>query len=263
MLDLAQASLEGAAGCEVTSVAQWPVKTQSASTVLMASVPPISCAWAMPTLDTAATPASDLTAFDGANLNDRGPTLSLFGVERESATLRKARGAFFTPVELCECVVEWAIRSPEDVVLEPSCGEVAFLLSAGTRLRALGFGLCDCSNRRRGVELRAHCHASHAKEGGRKAHVVTNTLALRASPPLRATCTRGPMMRRRSGSEGAAGAAAGRWGRRFHCRPLFAAPTPSSIESMSLSFRSTAARPSKAAPPTQWAYSANGQHHVE
>lgn len=121
----------------------------------MASVPPISYAWAMPTLDTAATPANDLTASDGAKPSDRGQTLSLFEVERESATLRKARGAFFTPAELCDYVVEWAIRSPEDVVLEPSCGEAAFLLSAGTRLRALGSRRLDCSGQLQGVELHA------------------------------------------------------------------------------------------------------------
>jgi len=53
------------------------------------------------------------------------------------AELRKARGAFFTPPELCDYIVEWAVRSPGDEVLEPSCGEAAFLLSAGARLKAL------------------------------------------------------------------------------------------------------------------------------
>lgn len=41
--------------------------------------------------------------------------------------LRKARGAFFTPPELCRYMAEWAIRAPTDRVLEPSCGEAAFL----------------------------------------------------------------------------------------------------------------------------------------
>jgi adenine-specific DNA methylase len=53
------------------------------------------------------------------------------------AGLRKARGAFFTPPELCDYVVEWAIRDAGDVVLEPSCGEAAFLVSAGARLARL------------------------------------------------------------------------------------------------------------------------------
>lgn len=51
---------------------------------------------------------------------------------------RKARGAFFTPAEICDFVTAWAVRSPSDRVLEPSCGEAAFLISAGERLRALG-----------------------------------------------------------------------------------------------------------------------------
>ena len=56
----------------------------------------------------------------------------------DTAELRKARGAFFTPVELCKFVCEWAVRSSSDRVLEPSCGEAAFMLAAGKRLRDLG-----------------------------------------------------------------------------------------------------------------------------
>lgn len=51
---------------------------------------------------------------------------------------RKARGAFFTPSELTDFIVDWAIRSPFDRVLEPSCGEAAFLVAASNRLRKLG-----------------------------------------------------------------------------------------------------------------------------
>jgi len=56
----------------------------------------------------------------------------------DSPTLRKTRGAFFTPPHLCDFVVEWAVRSSSERVLEPSCGEAAFLTSAGRRLRTLG-----------------------------------------------------------------------------------------------------------------------------
>ena len=51
---------------------------------------------------------------------------------------RKARGAFFTPPELADFLAGWAVRSPRDRVLDPSCGEAALLLAAGRRLRALG-----------------------------------------------------------------------------------------------------------------------------
>jgi adenine-specific DNA-methyltransferase len=55
----------------------------------------------------------------------------------DTAPLRKARGAFFTPEPLARYVTDWAVRSVEDKVLEPSCGEAAFLLSAVDRLAAL------------------------------------------------------------------------------------------------------------------------------
>jgi adenine-specific DNA-methyltransferase len=51
---------------------------------------------------------------------------------------QKARGAFFTPVEVCDHLTRWAVRSAEDLVLEPSAGEAAFLLSAVRRLTELG-----------------------------------------------------------------------------------------------------------------------------
>lgn len=56
----------------------------------------------------------------------------------DSAERRKARGAFFTPAAIAQYVTRWAVRSSSDTVLEPSCGEAAFLLPAGRHLRDLG-----------------------------------------------------------------------------------------------------------------------------
>lgn len=56
----------------------------------------------------------------------------------DSAEQRKSRGAFFTPPELCSFVADWCVRDRTDKVLEPSCGEAAFLLAAGQRLRRVG-----------------------------------------------------------------------------------------------------------------------------
>ena len=67
--------------------------------------------------------------------------------------MRKARGAFFTPPGLCDYVVRWAIRDCDDRVLEPSCGEAAFLLSSGRRLRDLGQAAPDCAGQLHGTEL--------------------------------------------------------------------------------------------------------------
>jgi adenine-specific DNA-methyltransferase len=51
---------------------------------------------------------------------------------------RKSRGAFFTPPSIAVLLTEWAIRDESDRVLEPSCGEAAFLSAAVGRLRSLG-----------------------------------------------------------------------------------------------------------------------------
>lgn len=79
---------------------------------------------------------------------------------RDTAELRKARGAFFTPPALSDFIACWAIRSTEDRVLEPSSGEAAFLLSAAARLDALGAP--RGSDRLTGVEL--HTDSARAAE---------------------------------------------------------------------------------------------------
>jgi len=57
----------------------------------------------------------------------------------DSALLRKARGAFFTPEPIAEHLAAWAIQDdPNAVVMDPTCGDGVFLLAAGRRLRALG-----------------------------------------------------------------------------------------------------------------------------
>lgn len=87
---------------------------------------------------------------DVVRVRDYRPIMRPGSAIVDSRELRKARGAFFTPPELCRYMAEWAIRAPTDRVLEPSCGEAAFLVAAAERLTALGVapaeGLC-------GVEL--------------------------------------------------------------------------------------------------------------
>lgn len=51
-------------------------------------------------------------------------------LQPDTAALRKGRGAFFTPDRIADYVIRWAVRSLDDRVLEPSCGEAAFLLAA-------------------------------------------------------------------------------------------------------------------------------------
>lgn len=70
----------------------------------------------------------------------------------DTAALRKARGAFFTPPEIASFIAQWAVRSRADRVLEPSCGEAAFLVPAASRLALLGANLTE-DTLLHGVEL--------------------------------------------------------------------------------------------------------------
>ncbi len=64
----------------------------------------------------------------------------------DTAELRKARGAFFTPEPIARYITDWGVRSTSDNILEPSCGEASFLLAAVDRLSSL-------APRRRGKKL--------------------------------------------------------------------------------------------------------------
>lgn len=67
--------------------------------------------------------------------------------------VQKDRGAFFTPSEISRFLVEWAVRSPLDRVLEPSCGDARFLIPAAARLAALGASRERVSSCLTGVEI--------------------------------------------------------------------------------------------------------------
>jgi hypothetical protein len=67
-------------------------------------------------------------------------TIDVDPIDGEATGGRKARGAFFTPPALCHYLARWAVRDGGDRVLEPSCGEAAFLVALAERLRGLGGG---------------------------------------------------------------------------------------------------------------------------
>lgn len=50
----------------------------------------------------------------------------------------KARGAFYTPAAIAAFIARWAVRSADDRVLEPACGDGAFMTAAAARYRELG-----------------------------------------------------------------------------------------------------------------------------
>jgi len=51
---------------------------------------------------------------------------------------QKTLGAFYTAEPIARFLVEWAIRGPSESVLDPSCGDGAFVGAAATRLAELG-----------------------------------------------------------------------------------------------------------------------------
>lgn len=71
----------------------------------------------------------------------------------DSTTLRKARGAFFTPPAIAEFLSRWAIRTPNARVLDPTCGEAVFLLAAAEQLRALGASPHAIAEQLSGIDL--------------------------------------------------------------------------------------------------------------
>jgi adenine-specific DNA-methyltransferase len=66
---------------------------------------------------------------------------------------QKGRGAFFTPVQMAEPMVHWAVRSSSDLVLDGGAGESVFLAAAAERLLALGAQREPACRQIYGVEL--------------------------------------------------------------------------------------------------------------
>jgi len=67
----------------------------------------------------------------------------------------KLRGGYYTSSELAQWLCDWALRSPDDNVLEPSCGDGVFLEAAAKRLHALGSAGPKCANQILGIEILA------------------------------------------------------------------------------------------------------------
>lgn len=92
----------------------------------------------------------------------------------DTAELRKARGAFFTPAAVARFVMDWAVRTIDDDILEPSCGEAVFLHHAERSRRHSG--------RIVGVELHAESAAQAQRtlrDAGIKADIRAGDFFLR------------------------------------------------------------------------------------
>lgn len=88
-----------------------------------------------------------------------------------TSSRQKHFGAFYTPPAMAAALVDWAIRTPDDTVLDPSFGGLAFLGAAHDRLRRLGSELPD--EQLFGVDLDDEAFAeaqSFARGGATLAH---------------------------------------------------------------------------------------------
>ncbi|MDP9932525.1 N-6 DNA methylase [Variovorax paradoxus] len=91
----------------------------------------------------------------------------------DTPALRKERGAFFTPDEITRFISSWAIRTADDLVMEPSAGDAAFLVAAVARLRELSHDPDACPTVH-GVEIHAHSaevSGQRVQEAGGEPHI--------------------------------------------------------------------------------------------
>ena len=77
---------------------------------------------------------------------------------------KRELGAFYTPRPIADQLVRWAIRTPDDSVLDPSFGSMVFLEAAAERLQMLGAKRRGLPHQLYGLEVdeEAHHAAQHA-----------------------------------------------------------------------------------------------------
>jgi adenine-specific DNA-methyltransferase len=109
-------------------------------------------------------------------------------VRRPETDPRKTRGAFFTPEPIAEHLAGWAVRSdPSAKILDPTCGDGAFLLAAGKELRAAGCQPSDLDERLFGVDSHADSLTSamrRLESNGLDAHLVADDFFAVPTPDL-------------------------------------------------------------------------------
>lgn len=81
------------------------------------------------------------------------------------SSVNKLRGGYYTPHKIAEFVAKWSIRSPEDKILEPSCGDGHFLKEAYEILSLKGATSISIKENLLGVELYEEEAAKAEKTG--------------------------------------------------------------------------------------------------
>jgi adenine-specific DNA-methyltransferase len=66
---------------------------------------------------------------------------------------KKQLGAFYTPQPMARFIVKWAVRNPDETVMDPGCGEAVFLLEAYNHLLELGASAAQAVSQIQGVEV--------------------------------------------------------------------------------------------------------------
>lgn len=74
----------------------------------------------------------------------------------------KLRGGYYTPEDLTNWIADWLIRSRDDCILEPSCGDGAFVVASARRLIHLGASPHAVDKQLVGLEI-IESEANHAR----------------------------------------------------------------------------------------------------
>ena len=72
-----------------------------------------------------------------------------------TGSVEKLRGGYYTLPEVASWLCAWAIRSPKDSVLEPSCGDGVFLDAALYRFKSIDSSFSNIANHIIGIEINA------------------------------------------------------------------------------------------------------------
>jgi len=86
-----------------------------------------------------------LYLFDTLVARQKPDTEDVVSRYRQNGSRAKVLGAVYTPPRVAAALARWAIRSPSDRALDPSCGEGVFLSAVRTRLAELGARRPECT----------------------------------------------------------------------------------------------------------------------
>jgi type I restriction-modification system DNA methylase subunit len=71
-----------------------------------------------------------IATIEGMRVEEIGDYASYIYEELIPPSERHQLGQFYTPPAICELIAKWAIRNPDDIILDPGCGSGGFLSAA-------------------------------------------------------------------------------------------------------------------------------------